>query len=98
MAVRYSGNVELRLKWNGRAYEVSIRAPFIRGRGVVDHKELGLTRKAKQAPSSQEMYDEVARRVLQVLERRYGKLPVNRRNGKVSIDRVFVSPCPQRKP
>lgn len=97
MAVRYSGDVELRLKWNGHGYQVTVRAPYIRGRGVVTLRELRLARKALDASSSG-TYDEVARRVIEMLEKKYGRLPVNRHGGKVTVARVFVSPCPQRSP
>lgn len=98
MAVRYSGDVEVRLRWNGRAYEVTIRAPRVRGRGTVSHAELGLARKGSRDVSSSGTYDEVARRVIEKLEKEHGRLPVNRANGRVLVSRVFVSPCPQRSP
>lgn len=98
MAVRYSGDVELRLRWNGHAYEVSIRAPRVRGRGTVSHQELRLARKGPRDVSSSETYDEVARRVIEMLEKKHGRLPVNRVDGRVVVARVFVSPCPQRSP
>ena len=98
MAVRYSGDVELRLRWNGRAYEVTLRAPRVRGRGIVTHLELRLARKGSRDASSSRTYDEVARRVIEMAEKKYGRLPVNRADGKVVIARVFVSPCPQRSP
>jgi len=98
MAVRYSGDVEVRLRWTGRAYEVTIRAPGVRGRGIVSHKELGLARKGSRDVSSSGTYDEVARRVIEKLEQKHGRLPVNRANGRVLVSRVFVSPCPQRSP
>lgn len=98
MAVRYSGDVEVRLRWNGHAYEVSLRAPGVRGRGTMSHAELGLARKGSRDVSSSGTYDEVARRVIEKLERKYGRLPANRANGRVVVARVFVSPCPQRSP
>lgn len=98
MAVRYSGDVELRLRWNGRAYEVVLRAPGVRGRGTLTHQELRLARKGSRDVSSSETYDEVAKRVIEILEKQHGRLPVNRANGGVVIARVFVSPCPQRSP
>jgi hypothetical protein len=96
MAVRYSGDVELRIRWSGDAYEVTVRAPRVRGRGTMTLQELGLARKASRDVSSSETYDEVARRILDQLEGEHGTLPLQREGGQIVVSRLFVSPCPRR--
>lgn len=99
MAVRYSGDIEVRIVWKGRAYDVRVRGPRIRGGGSMTLAELGLARKAQQNPSSSEAYDEAVRRIIEGLEDSHGSLPISRDSqGEILVARVFVSPCPQRSP
>ena len=96
MAIRYSGDVEVAMQWDGRGYKVLVRS--VHGRRIQGHvtkAELGLTRK-QGASTSSEMYDEVARQVLRLSEKKFGKLPLTRQGSTIEIRRTFQSPCPYR--
>lgn len=85
MAIRYSGDVEVRITWTGRVYRGTVRAPGFRGHGTLTRKEAGVT----GDPRSPESYDRAAVALLREAERRGGHLPRDR-----DMSRTFRSPCP----
>lgn len=106
MAIRYSGDVEVRMYYKrGRdTYEWTVRAPRgFRMRGNLPRANLrgimSLTRKF-DGPDSSASYDEVARSVLNVA-RRWAAVRSGRRlpvawedNGQILVRRTFQAPCP----
>jgi len=89
MAIRYSGDVEIRMNLSrskrGNVYEVSVRWP--RGRA---HGEVPL----KRALHGPEAFDKLALAALRTVLKKYPKLPVEHEHGTLSIRRVFQAPCP----
>ena len=98
MAIRYSGDVEVRMTFLGEArvprYDVTVRTPRGRWTGK------GVRVPSRHAPQSPSAYDLVARSVLVAIEKgmRGGKLPLERGpDGRSAvIRRVFQAPCPIR--
>lgn len=86
MAIRYAGDVEMRISWSGKRYNITFRAPGTRGSGTLTPQECGLSQ--KEAPASPEAYDKVAKRVLAFLNLK------GVRAG--TIRRTFQAPCPMR--
>ena len=86
MAIRYAGDVEVRLHWTGKRYDVSFRAPGLRGKGTLTPSECGLSQ--KDVPDCPATYDKVALRVLGFLKAK------GVRAGE--LRRTFQSPCPVR--
>lgn len=89
MAIRYSGEVEIRISYKGGRYIAKLRAPGFRATGGLSLKEIGL----RVSPTSSEAYDKVA---LILLREAHAKAPLRMdRNGKtIQISRIFRSPCP----
>jgi alpha-L-arabinofuranosidase len=98
MAVRYSGDVEVRLEWDGRVYQGRMRAPGYKGHGSIGPREAGLDR--FDDPASSESYDLAAMAFLRELYKwcRKNKVDVGLavNLGQVTIRRTFQSPCPVR--
>ena len=109
MAIRYSGDVELRIEYGGAGYigrqpvfepdgngfyYAHIRAPHIRNAAILSLREVGLTR--KHDPRSSEAYDTAALAFLKWAELHVGELPVELDGNKIMVRRVFQSPCPVR--
>lgn len=108
MAIRYSGDVELRIEYGGAGYigrqpvfepdgqgfyYAHIRAPHVRNAAILSLREVGLTR--KQNPRSSESYDTVALAFIKWAELHIGKLPVELDNrNRIVVRRTFQSPCP----
>jgi hypothetical protein len=86
VAIRYAGDVEMRITWSGKRYNVSFRAPGTRGSGTLTARECGLSQ--KEDPTSPESYDRVAKRVLAFLDLK------GIRAG--TLRRTFQAPCPMR--
>jgi hypothetical protein len=91
MAIRYSGDVEVRLGWDSRRkiYRGSVRDPYKRWRGEVPQRWLH-----SREPRCPAAYDDAATRMIHEAERDVGHLEANRKHGQVTILRVFQSPCP----
>ena len=88
MAIRYSGDVEVRVRWTGRVYTGHVRAPGFRGEGTLTREAAGVGRGLK--PTSSEAYDAAARAFLREAEKaNRGRLPRDH-----DIRRTFRSPCP----
>lgn len=99
MAIRYSGDVEVRLQYDPRSreYAGSVRDPQWSGRGSVSLRQVGLTR--KQDPTSPDSYDRAALVFLNVMRTIAWKkfrvrLQVSTDRGSVVIRRTFQAPCP----
>lgn len=90
MAVRYSGDVEIRVLYDPRR---QIYAGVIRTRHG-EHPASVDPRRFRDRRSS-EAYDDAARRTVLAVEKRLGRrLLVERRYGQVIVRRGFRSPCP----
>lgn len=95
MAVRYSGDVEVRLGWNPRTrvYQGSVRDPYVRFSGKVVHRGGG-------SPRVPEAYDAAALELIKRAERwsrsaRGRGLQLSKTSaGRVRLRRVFQAPCP----
>lgn len=83
MAIRYSGDVEIRLRYERPRVVILVRSPKRRYR---------LEGKLRKAPSSKD-YDRLARQALETIP---DVLPIDKRGGRIVIRRGFVSPCPTR--
>jgi hypothetical protein len=85
MAVRYAGDVEIRMRFERGVYRVTFLTPNgPRGSGTLSPRECQLSRKEDR--SSPEAYDKVARRVIGFLKAK------GVRTGE--LRRVFQAPCP----
>ena len=100
MAIRYSGDVEVRVTYLARTRSYTGRVRAAGGFALamsVEHASL--TRKSGK-PASSESYDEVARLFLHVAEKRARlrgvKLPLAYEAGGMTVRRTFQAPCPVR--
>lgn len=87
MAVRYSGDVEVRMQHDRErgCFRGTVRDPNGRWRG---------TASAVRAPTV-ETYDELARAMIQRAEKEQGRaLPCEREGRRIMVRRVFQAPCP----
>lgn len=112
MAIRYSGDVEVRIE-HGNAYfdkrggvvfekggagfyYATIRAPKVRKAAILSYREAGLNQGLMRKPVSSETYDRVAEAMILWVEKHIGKLPIEYEGPRVLVRRVFQSPCPVR--
>lgn len=91
MAIRYSGDVEVRIQRKGARCLVNVRWPS--GRGSVRRFQIVIHCSPKNGERPEAMHDRIARGVLRVLGERV-KLPVERGWGGPAIRRVYQAPCP----
>lgn len=95
MAIRYSGDMEVRLSFVEGHYQAKLRSPGFRAQGSLSAREVGLTR--KQGSSTPEAYDQAALAFLKLAVR---MAPALRRvlviEGDIVIRRTFQAPCPVR--
>lgn len=84
MAIRYSGDVEIRMTFSRGNYRVKFRSPGYSGEGTLTPRECQLSQ--KDDPASPESYDKVARRVLAFLKLK------GVQTGE--LRRLFQAPCP----
>lgn len=100
MAIRYSGDVEIRLNYVDGKYRATVRAPGFSAKGSLSPREVGLTRKLQ--PSSPDSYDEAAMAFLQAARtlskhERRKMLPLDvDAYDRIQIRRTFQAPCPVR--
>lgn len=101
MPIRYSGDVEVRIRRDGDRYVARVRMPGERGRVVVSAWEVGRGPESvvgSRDLDSSETYDEVAFASLRAAEAKLGSdLPVEWEpgsKGKIVIRRRFQAPCP----
>lgn len=89
MAIRYSGDVEVRFEWDPRrgVYRGTVRDPRARWRGMVD---------GKRGPGARESsaYDDAAKRLIEAAEKDVGRLEASRGWRGIRVSRVFQAPCP----
>lgn len=92
MAIRYSGDVEIRMEYGGAGYisgdvvfdpngsgfyYAHVRAPRIRNSAILSLKEVGLSdRLSRKQATTSESYDTAARAFLKWSELHVGELPV----------------------
>ncbi len=99
MAIRYSGDLEIRLTFVDGKFRAAIRSPGFHAKGTLTPREAGLTR--KHQPSSSESYDEAALKFLEeakALAKRQGVrlLVAEDAYGRIELRRTFQAPCPVR--
>jgi hypothetical protein len=96
MAIRYSGDTEIRLGWDGRKreYRGSVRDPYLRWRGKWKPK----SRVTGGTRTDSSHYDEAARDLIhqaQFWAKQEGKsFRLETNHGRVMLRRVFQAPCP----
>jgi hypothetical protein len=88
MAVRYAGDVELRMRFEGGVYHAAIRQPGLRMKGTLTARECGITRK----PTDPESYDRAAKAFLREARRMAKQQRFELFLGP--LRRTFQSPCP----
>ena len=111
MAIRYSGDVEVRMQYGGAGYLKNRDIPYfdpsgegfyyahIRAPHVRDAAILSLREVGltrKQDPKSSDAYDTAALAFLKWAELHVGELPVELDGNDIVVRRVFQSPCPVR--
>ena len=106
MAIRYSGDVEVRLSYQVRTRRYTGRVRSVRGFSLVLGIDEATVRQSttvtrKSAPRSSEGYDAVARVFLDVARRWAGKRGVKLPlafgdDGVMEVRRTFQAPCPVR--
>lgn len=91
MAIRYSGNTEVRFGWDRRrkVYRGSVRDPYRRWTGEVSKFTFF-------SPNTPESYDRAAIFLIQKAQNETGKFDIELEGNKIKIRRVFQSPCPTK--
>ena len=91
-AIRYSGDVEVRMRYDPRKreYNVTVRGPRKKHTYRAAFRRFSLF----SDPASSAAYDSVARAALKEALRELGALPVERSGSRLVIRRVFQSACP----
>lgn len=98
MAIRYSGDTEVRLRWRSdfRAYQGSVRDPYKRWEGMWIPQPYTARRKRNES----EAYDRAAIELIRVAQRwakskRLKPFEVeDHGHGRVRVRRVYQAPCP----
>ncbi len=93
MAIRYSGDVEVRIQFVAGFYVAKVRAPGLRANGKLPRPST-LSLRARKDPRSPEAYDEMTLAFLR-LARKQG-FPVLVEHGDIVMRRTFQAPCPYR--
>lgn len=90
MAIRYSGDTEIRFGYDkrNRVYRGTVRDPRKRWKGFTSIFWFS-------DPYDSRAYDKAAISLLHLAERNKGHFDVERKNGKIILRRVFQSPCPK---
>ena len=94
MSVRYSGDTEIRLGFdrNRRVYRGTVVDPYLRFRGEVRVPA------GTRSPTDPNSYDDAARALIHLAEKwaksKNRKFAVERKSGRITIQRVFHAPCP----
>jgi hypothetical protein len=93
MAIRYSGDVEARVRWTGTRFDIHVSWP--KGGMASGSCLRGDLRKTKRRPpNSSEAYDEVAEMAFGFADRVFGPLPLSKEGRNIIVKRVFQAPCP----
>lgn len=93
MAVRYSGDVEVRIEYlpEYRAYRGHVRAPHYKKWFMIPSREV----RPGVSPVASDAYDRAAELLIQMAEVDHGKpLPVETKRGNIHVRRLFQSACP----
>lgn len=103
MAKRYSGDVEIDVRWawlpreNGYFYLAKVKAPGHRGEGILSAREIGIH--GRQDPRSYESYDKAAAAFLALADHAYGIARYAEREGRKFVFRAIQqAPCPVEIP
>lgn len=91
MAIRYCGDIEVRLIYKDGSYRATLRAPGLRANGTLPRS---LRARTRGSPTSPEAYDTMALAFLRLAER--DGFPVAKEGGRIEMRRVFQAPCPYR--
>lgn len=91
MAIRYCGDIEVRITYARGFYSAKLRAPGLRADG-----KLPISLRARNAgePTSSEAYDIMTLDFLKLAGRQ--GFPVYKEDGRVLLRRTFQAPCPYR--
>lgn len=100
MAIRYSGDIEVRVIYTRGIYKGSVRAPGFNCHGTMSPKDA----KVKRTPyNSPEAYDQVSRTfilsamaLLKRMNKKGGRLYPETSGKNIIVRRTFQSPCPYR--
>lgn len=96
MAIRYSGDCEVRVFFVRGVYRGRVRAPgwganvALRPSDVDKLTDAGVRLK----PGSPASYDRAALAMLVLAERKRDGLPVDIKRGTIKVRREFIAPCP----
>lgn len=93
MAIRYSGDTEIRVGWDRkrRAYRGTVRDPRLRWEGEWTPLVMFGTR------TSSEAYDQAAKNLLRLAQRWAESKPRRRfKSDGTKLSRIFQAPCPTR--
>lgn len=92
MAIRYSGDCEIRIDRKGGRFHVRVRGPDYREAFVMSRADsAAILRRGRDLSTA---YDRVALGALHVCLRKRRDLPVQRQKGTPTIARLFQAPCP----
>lgn len=97
MAIRYSGDCEVRVIFVEAMFVGRVRTPRSLVKGSISARDVDrlIGDKKRVRPGTPESYDRAALAMLVLAQIRLRKrLPVDRRQNRILIRRVFVSPCP----
>lgn len=97
MAIRYSGDIEVRVRFLDGVYHGAVRAPGFRARGTLSKRDARVTHKD---PTSSEAYDQAALAFIKgamVRAKKAGKKIYPSGEGHIEVRRTFQSPCPYRE-
>jgi hypothetical protein len=96
MAIRYCGDLEIRLTFVDGQFRGTVRGPGgFRAKGTLTPREAELTR--KHQPSSSDSYDEAALVFVREAMALRPRLPVSKdAYGNPQLRRTFQAPCPVR--
>lgn len=91
MAIRYSGDTEIRFGWdkNKKIYRGTVRDPYKKWNGYCKIIWIG-------DPTDSSAYDRAAIKLIKLAEYKVGKFELEREYGQIKIRRIFQSPCPKK--
>lgn len=90
MAVRYSGDAEVHIKYRLGRYEGSVRDPYFHWKGSAAPRL-----RFRMAPKTPAAYDDAAVSLLLAADAASkNRLLLQKENGAVKIRRLFQAPCP----
>lgn len=99
MAIRYSGDTEIRFTWNATkgVFEGSVRDPYMRWTGEARPHARNVPKKDETIASA--LYDHAAYQLFAsaeaAMKKAYGKrFTADREGSRVRLRRVFQAPCP----